>query len=197
MGGRGGGGAGRGRGRGHTNSLSLGHPTWCPSLELPGARTELTQGETEAQNFDLRCLRKGVPPGSVSRSPVLNIETLLPCPVMGKVYPPTEGRARPHPHRAPLPEERKAAQSGHFQPQLPPGGVGEKPLGGSSRAPAALSTAPPSQAFAHAGPLDRSSRALCWRLPGSASVCLYTRSLLSPTHLAAVRPHPVQTPPPA
>lgn len=30
------------------------HPTWSPSLELPGARTELTQGETEAEKLDQR-----------------------------------------------------------------------------------------------------------------------------------------------
>ena len=105
-------------------------------------------------------------------------------------------QARPHPHRPPLPEERRAAQSGHFQPQVPPGGVGEKPLGGSSRAPAALSTTPPSQAFASAGPLDRSSRALCWRLPGRAPVGLYTRSILSPTHLAAAPAPPCPNPAP-
>lgn len=89
-GGTGRGGAGARQGRGHANSLSLGPHTNCPSLKLPGARTELTQGET-GHNFDLRCHREGVPTRFSIRSPALNIETSL-APVMGKVTHPTEVR---------------------------------------------------------------------------------------------------------
>ena len=172
----------------------MGHPTWCPSLELPGTRTELAQGETEAQNFDLRCLRKGVLPDSASRSPVLNLQTLLPCPVIGKVYPPklghipighlclrSEGPRSPDtssPSSHPGESERSpwAVPPGHLPPCLP------HPHPRPSQAPGLLTgpRAPSAGAFRE----ERLSASI--PAPSSAQHTWRRR-----------RPHPVQTPPPA
>lgn len=55
------------------------HSTWPLSLELPGARTEVTQGETEAQSPDQRRVWERVPRDSAAARRTLP----APCRVMG------------------------------------------------------------------------------------------------------------------
>lgn len=110
-----------------------------------------------------------------------------------------QGLAGPHPH-GPGASSRgargriAAAQSGPFQPDSPhPRTWREALLGSYSAAPAAPSHTPPHPLPSHSAThLRRSSRALCWRLPGSAPVDLQTRPTHGATHLGAAA-HPPHT----